>query len=479
MNIFNALLSGVTFAFFSTNLWAQYETKDNRKNILFIICDDLRPELGCYGQQQIKSPNIDRWASESVIFNRAYCNIAVSGASRASLLTGLRPTKNLLQAWNARTDVDAPDAVTLQQCFSEAGYITISNGKIYHHQDESSMKYWSDIFPVNSNSGLLYHSEENRELMRKQKEMKTSKRGYFYEYGDFPEEDYVDYQIADKSINDLKILKKSKKPFLLSVGFIRPHLPFIVPQKYWDMYDHSTIKIPDNYILKSGNNIPSKALTNWSELRAYTGIPDSGPLDEETAKMMIHGYYASVSFVDAQIGRVLEALKEEGLDKNTTVILIGDHGWNLGEHGTWCKHSIMNTSLHSTMIINSSEIEKPYISEQIVEFIDLYPTMCEAAGINKPKTLEGSSLIPLLKSQKNKTKGYAVARWDNGFTLIDDNFFYTEWRDKNETLIARMLFNHYEDINENYNVAGEHKYNSVVKNLSKKLIKNRGLNYYK
>ncbi|WP_233471332.1 sulfatase-like hydrolase/transferase [Parabacteroides johnsonii] len=274
-------------------------------------------------------------------------------------------------------------------------------------------------------------------------------------------------------------MKKQEKPFFLAVGFIRPHLPFVVPQKYWDLYDHSKIEIPDNYILKPGNNIPERALTNWSELRAYSGIPEQGPLDEATAKLMIHGYYASVSFVDAQIGRLLKALKEEGLDKNTTVILIGDHGWNLGEHGTWCKHSIMNTCLHSTLIINSPEIKAPYRCEQIVEFVDLYPTMCDVAGVKQPIQLEGTSLLPLLKSPEAKTKGYGVSRWANGFTFIQDQYFYTEWRDKDERIIDRMLFDHSEDEDENYNVAGENENKEIIEALSIKLLENRGANYEK
>lgn len=448
----------------------------NKKNILFIICDDLRPSLGCYGHPLVKSPNIDRWAKESVLFDQAYCNIAVSGASRASLLTGMRPTRTTLKAWDTRTDIDIPDAVTIQQLFRKFGYTTIANGKIYHHQNEASMKYWSNILPPVPETSLGYLTNENLELMKKQKETGKGKRGLFYEYGDFPEENCLDWQISQKSINDLRKLKDQNSPFFLAVGFIRPHLPFVVPRKYWDMYDHSKISLPSNYILKDGHNIPSEALTNWSELRAYSGIPESGPLNEETAKLMIHGYYASVSFIDAQIGRLLNALKELDLEKNTTVILIGDNGWNLGEHGTWCKHSIMYTCLHSTLIVQSPGC-RPYRNNNIVEFVDLFPTMCDAANIPKPKTLEGQSLLPLLKSQKAKSKGYAIARWDNGFTFIENGFFYTEWWNKEGQTTNRMLFNHVLDKDENYNVVNKSQYKSLTKKLSKKLHKYRGVRY--
>lgn len=472
------ILSGLLVAT-SLSGWGQQQVERQKKNVLFIICDDLRPELGCYDNTQIKSPNIDRWAAKSVQFDRAYCNIAVSGASRASLFTGLRPTKNTLSNWDARTDGDAPDAITLQEHFKSQGYTTIANGKIFHHQDEKSMQYWDDRMPPKPATPMRYLSEENLALMKTQKETGKGKRGYFYEFGEFPEEDYLDWQIAQKSINDLKTLSQSDNPFFLAVGFILPHLPFVVPKDYWDLYNHDEIRIPDNYILKEGNNIPHQALATWHELRAYSGIPETGPLDEETARMMIHGYYASVSFADAQIGRVLDALKALGLDKNTTVVLIGDHGWNLGEHGTWCKHSIMNTSLHSTMIIHSPETKKPYRSQEIVEFVDLYPTLCDAAGISIPEQTEGESLLPLLLSPNAKSKGYAVSRWDKSFTYIEDSYFYTEWRDKDEKLINRMLFDHRKDSDENYNVAEEASYQSIVEIYSEKLKDRRGKNYFR
>lgn len=453
---------------------AQDGIRKEKKNILFIICDDLRPELNCYGQSQIKSPHIDRLATQGVLFQRAYCNIAVSGASRASLLTGMRPGRNTLERWNARADVDVPEAVTIQELFKKAHYTTIANGKVYHHQDEESMKYWDEIMSPTPATPMDYHSEENLSLMREQQETGKGRRGYFYEHGDYPEESYLDWQIAEKSIKDLKRLKNDTLPFFLAVGFIRPHLPFVVPQKYWDMYDHAQIELPDNYRLKEGNLIPELALNNWSELRAYSGIPAQGALDVETAKLMIHGYYASVSFVDAQIGRLLRALEEEELDKTTTVVLIGDHGWNLGEHGMWCKHSIMNTSLHATLIIRSPEVQTPYCCKQIVEFVDLYPTLCDVAGVLPPPDLEGNSLLPLLQSQDAKTKGFGIARWANGFTLIQERYFYTEWWDDADRPVERMLFDHYADENENYNVVNQKEYVLRIDEWRQKLLDNRG-----
>ena len=445
------------------------------RNVLFIVCDDLRPELGCYGQRQILSPHIDSLAAAGVRFDRAYCNIAVSGASRASLLTGLRPTRTTLQAWNARTDVDCPDAVTLQQCFRDAGFTTVAHGKVYHHQDEASMPYWDRRTTPDPQTPMDFHQPDNIALMDAQRLTGKGLRGRFYEHADLPDSLYLDYQIADRCIADLRALSREEKPFLLVAGFVRPHLPFVVPQRYWDIYDHDSIRIPDNYLLKPGNNIPERALANWSELRAYTGIPATGPLDEPTAKLMIHGYYAAVSFVDAQIGRLLQALRDEGLADNTTVVLIGDHGWNLGEHGTWCKHSIMNTCLHSALIIAGPDVRSPYACQEVVEFVDIYPTLCDAARIAPPENqLEGTSLVPLLRSPRARTKGYAVSRWANGFTLVEDERSYTEWWDSDGNLLDRLLFDHRTDADENYNIAEEPAQARLVRKMSKRLKRRLG-----
>ena len=454
--------------------------EDVKNNILFIVCDDLRPELNCYGESQISSPNIDRFASESVLFERAYCNIPVSGASRASLLTGLRPTRSKFAAWNSRVDVDAPQATTIQKCFQNAGYTTISNGKIFHHNDEVSKSYWDEVMLPTPNTPMGFHTKENLEQMERYAADRKVGRGLFYEHSNTPENQFLDWQIAEESIKDLRKLKDSGKPFFLAVGFIRPHLPFIVPEKYWNLYDNKDIKLPENFVQQEGHGISPRSFNSWSELRQYAGIPKKGQLDEETAKNMIHGYYASVSFVDAQVGRVLDALKETGLDKTTTVVLIGDHGWHLGEHGMWCKHTILEHCLHATMMVRSHEKGfKPYRNKQIVEFVDLYPTMCEAAGIDAPAELEGESMIPMLMSPKKKSKGYAVARWAQGFTLVKDNYFYTEWRDKNDKLLDSQLFDHSVDPEENHNVVKNDDYQKVVKKLSKQLKKSRGANYFK
>ena len=443
-----------------------------RNNVLFILCDDLRPELECYNHPVVKTPNINRLAESGVVFNRAFCNVPVSGASRASLLTGMRPTRNLFENWNVRVDRQVPEAVTLNQAFQEAGYTTVSNGKIFHHQDEASNRYWDDILPYRN--PLDYHTEENLAFMRIQEETGIRKRGWFHEAAGLPEERYLDGRTLRKSVDDLRKLAGRSEPFFLAVGFVRPHLPFVAPKKYWELYPPEEIEIPDNYVLKTDHRIPARALTHWGELLAYRGIPDTGPLSRDAARTMIRGYYACVSFIDALIGQLLDELERLGLADNTTVVLTGDHGWNLGEHGMWCKHSVLETSLRVPLIIRTPGGLQGYRSNEIVELLDLYPTLCDVARLSEPAQLEGESLLPLLRDKQARSKGYAVARWENGFAYVEDRYSYTEWWDKDDRTVDRMLFDHTFDPEENYNVAGKPWYRHVVEELGGRLREARG-----
>ncbi|MEL7588233.1 MAG: sulfatase [Prolixibacteraceae bacterium] len=473
------ILAGLSLVAFSTELGAQIQpSKKNNKqnNVLFIVCDDLRTELECYNNPMVKTPNINRLATNGVVFNRAFCNIAVCMASRASFLTGMRPTRKRFGIGDLRVDKQVPTAITLNRAFREAGYITISNGKIFHHQNEASSAYWDDVMPYGN--PLDYQTEENQAFLKIQQETGSKKRGMFYEKADWPDSAYMDAKVVQKSLTDLQKLAKADKPFFLAVGFIRPHLPFVAPKKYWDLYDHNMIEVPSNYVLKEGSLIPREALTHWSELLSYRGIPDEGPLSIDEAKTMIHGYYACVSYVDVLIGQLLDEVERLGLKENTTIVLIGDHGWNLGEHGLWCKHSIMETSLHAPLIVQTPDGLKGYRSNEIVEYVDLYPTFCDIASLPKTSQLEGQSLYPLLHDKEAKGKGYAVARWNNGFTYLDDKYSYTEWWDKDDQITDRMLFDHTTDPDENYNLAGKSWYQQIVDDLSRKLKAGRGENYF-
>ena len=305
-----------------------------RPNVLFIIIDDLRPELGCYGNKLIQTPNIDRLATEGVRFERNYCQVPVCGASRASFLTGLPPTRSRFLEAVVEVDKDAPGVVTLPQHFKNQGYTTLGIGKIFHLVADSPQSWSEPAWRPNSlpnEDWRNYLNPENIALKNK-----NNLNGPAFERADVPDNAYYDGQFADRAIAKLKMLKEEQKPFFLALGFLKPHLPFNSPSKYWDLYPTNKISLAANPFRSHG--APDAAFHQWSELRAYLGIPKTGPLDDETARNLVHGYYAAASYTDALVGKVLAELDQLGLRKNTIVVLVGDNGYLLGEHGMWTKH---------------------------------------------------------------------------------------------------------------------------------------------
>jgi len=441
-------------------------------NILFIAVDDLRPELACYGEIHIQSPNIDHLASEGTRFDRSYCNIPVCGASRASLMTGLRPSRNRFLTYLSRADEEAPGIVTLPGHFHNEGYHTISNGKIFHHDDDDE-ESWDEIWhPVaNSVSWRDYALPEN--IAR---DTSDKFRGPPFERADVTEDTYKDGKIAEKTIQDLQKLKELNKPFFLAAGFYKPHLPFNAPEKYWAMYD-GKVSLPDNNY--PPENAPKESIHNFGELRAYAGVPPDGPVSDDFARELIHGYYASVSFTDAQIGKVLDELKRLELDRSTIVILWGDHGWNLREHGLWCKHCNYETSLHTPLIVRVPGSKQVGSSSEIVEYVDIYPTLCELAGLEVPEHLEGASFRNLLFDPEAKSDGVAICQWFAGITTIRENWFYTEWVNDNDSSYARMLYDHRIDPDENMNISEDPAQAETIDALSAEMRRSRAPDYFK
>ena len=428
------------------------------KNVLFIMVDDLRPELSLYGQNQIISPNIDALGASGVTFDRAYCNVPVCGASRASLLTGVRPTANRFLNYYSRIKEDMPDVVNMAQYFKDRGYSTVSNNKITHIKND--IDAWDDEWYPQVKTWRNYLSEENLVLEA------SNKAGYAYENIDVPDAAYIDGQTALKSIEDLKQFKADGKPFFLAVGFVKPHLPFNAPKKYWDLYDPNSITLPENSTFPE--SAPQRANHKWGELRSYIDIPKTGPVSDSIAKKLIHGYYASVSYVDAQIGILINGLTELGLRENTVIVLVGDHGWSLSDHGLWAKHSNFEVALQVPLIISGSGLPIAARTNSIAELVDIYPTLCELTAGESPAHLQGSSLVSALKSPDKLFKNKALARWQKGETLIVDQMFYTEWQRKGK-VVSKMLYNHETDPNETINLANDPAYLSIVKALSQQL----------
>jgi iduronate 2-sulfatase len=433
-----------------------------RPNVLFIAVDDLRPQLGCYGHKQMISPNIDRLASDGVTFLRSYCQVPVCGASRASLLTGVRPTKDRFLGYDTWAEKDLPGALSIARHFKLNGYHTISNGKVFHHKNDC-LDGWSEEPWRPKGSWLNYLLEENRKLV----DQDSNQRGPAYEAADVADNAYFDGMIADKGISDLRRLKAMDKPFFLALGFLKPHLPFNAPKKYWDMYKRENIDLADNPFRPKG--APDAALHNWGELRAYHGIPAKGPLSDELARALIHGYYACVSYTDAQIGRVLAELDRLGLRDDTTVILWGDHGWNLGEHGLWCKHCNFETSLHSPLIVRGLGIKAGIKTNGLTEYLDIYPSLCELCGLPLPGHLQGRSFVPLLSNPNLPWKKAVFSRYIRGDSVKTDRYRYTEWRRKDGKIYARMLYDHSVDLLENVNISELPENKEVVNKLSNML----------
>lgn len=456
------ILSGLS------TIYAQSE----KPNILMIAVDDLRPELGCYGNELIHSPNIDKLASEGVVFKNSYCNIPVCGASRASILTGTRPTKHRFLRHYDRADEQHPSAIYLAQHFKNNGYTTISNGKISHVQDDHYAS-WDENWRAQKNgTGFRnYVLPENKAI-----EAEGKLRGPAYEMAEVPDSAYNDGLLALKVIKDIQRLKNSDKPFFLTAGFVKPHLPFNAPQKYWDLYDRSDFQPVGQ--LKLPENAPKEAFHNSGELRSYYDIPKKGPMSDSLSVTLQHGYYATVSYVDKLIGDILQALEQADLRENTIVLLWGDHGWNLGDHGMWCKHCNFNTSLQAPLIISAPTMEKNATTETLVEFIDIYPTLTDLCGLKTPETVEGKSLVPILQQPEAHHKDFIISKWNNGLTIKTKKYAYTEWHDEMNASIATMLYDHEEDPGELNNLIGESRYEALTEYLSAMMKQHQGKDYF-
>lgn len=443
---------------------------NKKPNILFIAVDDLRPELACYGASHIQSPSIDKLASESLVFDRAYCNVPVCGASRASLLSGVRPGKQRFIGYSTWLNEDYPGVISLPMHFKNHGYTTISNGKIYHHKDDDA-EAWDEIWRAKGRyTGRDYLLSKNITL-----DTTEGARGYPYEKIDVVDSAYRDGRIALKAIQNLRKLKSMDQPFFLAVGFQKPHLPFNAPSKYWDLYDSTRIHLPENYI--QPKSTPKKAFHNFGELRSYSGVPKKGPVSDALANKLLHGYYATVSYTDAQIGKILSELKELGLEENTIVILWGDHGWNLGDHMMWCKHCNFESSLHVPLMVKVPGRTNGMRSANITEFIDIYPSLCELAGLPLPNHLDGESFVLDLEGA-NRQDDFAISKFHDGVTIVKGNYFYTEYLGTDDQPYARMLFDHSNDPLELNNLAELDEYQQTVASLQSELRNNWGDDFF-
>ena len=446
-------------------------------NVLFIAVDDLRPQTASYGKAFMHTPNIDALAERGVLFERAYCMVPTCGASRAALMSGLRPSPTRFVNFLTWAERDAPGATTLNTHFKNHGYTTISLGKVFHHPADN-VQGWSEP-PWRSQLSEYKTKEANEDAAAAHSlryPVRKVVRGLPYEAADVPDEEYRDAETASRAIGYMqRFAKQPDAPFFLALGFFKPHLPFVSPKKYWDLYDPETIDLPKNYW--APKDAPEAAVHTSGELRAYATIPPTGPVDRPTARRLIHGYYASVSFIDAQIGRVMASLDELGLADNTIVVLWGDHGWQLGEHGMWNKHSCFETSMHAPLLIaapTDKGVKPGTRVPALTEFIDIYPTLAELAGLPAPAHLQGTSLLPLMKNPSAPGKGFAVGRFQKGETIRSEHFRFSEYFSEMGEALGRMLYDHREDPDENVNVSERPSQAGSVSELMEELRRRKG-----
>ena len=406
-------------------------TEKKKPNILFIAIDDLRPELGCYGSPIAKSPNLDALAADGILFNKAYCQQAICSPSRASLMTGTRPeTVGIIENYTYFRDLN-PDIITLPQHFRANGYETVYHGKIYHGKFTDEDLSWSrkpatDKVTVPKPKLVGgYASEDNQKIFRDNQEAIRKKyssvehyalgRGPAYERADVPDHTYPDGYNVDLAIATMKdMLAQNDKPFFLGLGFVMPHLDWRAPAKYWDMYDRDAIPMAEHQ--SAPEDGAAMGLHASFELRVRAGIPKSGPIEGDLARTLKHGYLACVSYIDAQIGRMIAALDDAGIRDNTIIIVWGDHGWHLGDMGVWGKATNYEIGTRVPLMIWTPDLLKKNRGKKtdaLVELIDMYPTLCDLAGIEKPAHLEGYSFEPLLQNPSLSWKTAAFSQYPN------------------------------------------------------------------
>ncbi|WP_258104180.1 sulfatase [Marinoscillum sp. MHG1-6] len=482
-----------------------FHLKAQEKNVLFIIVDDLKPMINGFDQEQMITPNLDALMAKSTSFTNAHCQQAVCAPSRVSFLTGMRP--DYTKVWDLKTKMRdmVPDILTMPEYFKQQGYETVGMGKVLHGAVKNDVQSWTRPFVEDLDltyvdgygipANFDYQSPEALALYNEIKEdypgdptsdkvwravnREFKKRGVRQstECIDVPDDAYADGAIALESMRQMEELSKGDLPFFMVVGFHKPHLPFVAPKKYWDLYDRNEIQLAEFQEHAQGS--PAYAYHTFGELKNYSDIKGSlnekGAVIEAKQRELIHGYYACVSYVDAQIGKVLGFLKESGLERNTTVVLVGDHGWHLGDHGLWNKHSNFEQATRTPLMISDPDYANAQRNDSPVELIDIFPTICDLTGVETPGHLPGTSLLPIVSGKTKKVKEAALSQYPRGdrmgYALRNERYRYIEWHQgtnaqngnyKEENLIATELYDYEEDPLEKVSRANDPEYDQVM-----------------
>ncbi|WP_269538672.1 sulfatase [Cerasicoccus fimbriatus] len=484
-------------AFYACALFAclSLPGETTRPNVLFIAIDDLKPMLGAYGDTTIQTPQMDRLAQSGTLFLNNHCQEPICGPSRASLLTGQRPNTTKVNDLKTKMRDIQPDLITLPQHFKNNGYTTVGTGKIFdprcvdgrQFQDKPSWSVPFTYYYGKLPSAAGFVNPDTIEWFKAQKNAKGETIPEWNVKGvpategteDVADNAYSDGAMADAAVGLIKKYAAEDQPFFLAVGFQKPHLPFIAPKKYWDMYDRDAFELAEYQQAPDGT--PDFTLQPGWELRGKYDVPKRGPLPDDLQRELIHGYHACVSYIDAQVGKLLDALETAGIADNTIVVLWGDHGWHLGDHSMWCKHSVYEQATRSPLIIFSPmQKDKAGRVAAPTEFIDIYPTLCELAGLEQPEALEGVSLAPLLDDDSGSVRDVAMSqhyRSPNGekltgYSFRGPRFRYTVWRENQPgkplgsgPVVARELYDYELDPLETKNLVDNPDYATVVSQM--------------
>ncbi|MFN3159738.1 MAG: sulfatase [Rubinisphaera brasiliensis] len=433
-----------------------------RPNVLFLICDDLNCDLACYGHDQVQSPNIDRLAEQGVLFERTYCQYPLCGPSRASFMTGLYPQQTNITRNSIYLRDRLPDVISMSQLFSQNGYTASRVGKIYHynvpkdigtpgHDDPQS---WTRTF---NPRGRDKDEEDLVFSLRKGSYGGTLS----WHAADGTDAEQTDGIAAAEAVKQLNEYAKSEEPFFMAVGLYRPHTPYVAPKKYFDLYPLDSIRVPQ---IPAGylDSLPKPAQTSVTRKKEQVN------LEESLAKQAIQAYYASITFADAQLGQILDALNDSGLSDNTIVLFTSDHGYHMGEHGHYQKTTLFENALRVPLIISSPGMKAAggQVSTP-VEMVDFYPTLTELAGLDAPEYVAGVSLADALDDSTSRPREDALSEYANGYSLRTDRFRYTSWGPEGQ--LGVELYDHQTDPAEMHNLAGNAEHADVQKRLAKRL----------
>ena len=464
-------------------------THAEKPNVLLLLVDDLKPAMGCYGDRHAITPAMDALAARGMRFDLAYCNQAVCAPSRFTLMLGSHSTSTGLYGLGSQLRQVLPSAVTMPQHFAKHGYRTESLGKVFHigHGNLGDPKSFSiphfhdkviEYLDPKSTGGGKLTREEALFTNQKLGAIRSLPRGAAFEAPVAKDDDYADGRVAAETIRRLEAAKarrsKDGTPFFITAGFVRPHLPFSAPKRYWDLFDPAKLPMPK--IKSFPNDAPAVALKRAGEISAYTPVPVDGQVGEALTRELIHGYYASTAYVDAQIGRVTAALKRLGLQDNTIVVLWGDHGWHLGDLSIWTKHTNYEQANRIPILVVAPGVAKPgSATRQLTETVDLFPTLAELAGLPAPKgpqAIDGKSLVPVLKNPKARVRDHAYHCYPRrrlGRAIRTDRYRLVEWRNVGEPVSAAEyeLYDYAKGAVETENIAAQQP--ALLKILAAKL----------